>query len=375
MKKILLTFLVLVVVGLAAYAGWRFFQRGGSSILPVPSPQPTSPPGGASPSSSRLRALTETPVFSYWINPANDAVHYITETGEVYRLTLGGEPQPVTTQPIQGLMEVIPSPDRLRALVSFGSREEPLFAVFDAAASRWQPLPEGTRAAAFGPTGENLALLVEQRRATSLFEFSLGDLKAREIAPLNVRDVTLSWPQEDTLYFADRPSASYPGSLWSFHIKNRTMERLIRDARGLMVRWANNGTTGLSLYVNEQTIPFFEFIDGSGRVVIRAPFATLPQKCALEEAIICAVPQKPLQNLPDSYLKREAYSEDALFAWNPITGKLQELFGQDEGIIDAEMLQVANGKLYFLNRYDRRIYEFELPINEEVPTPSPTGEE
>lgn len=376
MKKVAIVFVVLLAVGAAAYFGWRLFRREPpNGTLPIPTPSSPLPPVGAAPISPRLRRIIESPIFSYWINPANDALYYVTDTGEIYRLTLGGEPQLVTTQPIQGLMEVVPSPDHLRALVSFGSREEPLFAVFDTTASRWQPLPAGTRAAAFNPAGDKLMLLSERSGTTFLFEFTLSDAKLIEISRLNVRDVILSWPTTDTIYIVDRPSASHFGSLWTLNRTNKTIRRLIQDERGLIIRW--EGSIGLKFSMGSQSMASsLGLINGEGRFAGEFPFlTTLPQKCTLTEPLfVCAVPQGTLLGLPDDYLKRKVYSEDALLAWNKESGATMELFGGEEAVIDAEMLQISNGKLYFLNRYDRRIYEFELPASEETPAPSPTGE-
>jgi hypothetical protein len=96
-------------------------------------------------------------------------------------------------------------------------------------------------------------------------------------------------------------------------------------------------------------------------------FTTLPQKCGGGRSVVaCFVPQEiPSRGaLPDDYLKRKFYSLDNLFLTDTISLETRKVFSSEkEGIppIDGIHPVFAEGKVYFINRYDSALYEAVIP--------------
>lgn len=379
MKKLLVIVVVIFVLAAAAYFGWRYFAPSNGRPGETPAPTGSPLPSGAS---AALRPLSPEGIAGYWVSRQNSTVYYMTNKGEIFRILLGGEAQPVSDQPIENVFSLTPSPDGLNALVAFGSRNEPFFTVFSAARPSWQPLPPGTKAAAWDPEGTRLALIAETNGRSALYVFSLADQKLTEVMPLALEDVRLSWPRQDELYFADRPSIEHFGSLWLLNVTAKTLRRVIRDEPGLMVQWSENGGNALKFSAPERAW-MLAVIDSLGRIQARFTLGvTIPDKCfAADPLFYCAVPQQssPRDVWPDGYLKRAFYTEDSLFLWDAETNRLTELFNASQGTIDATMLTAFQDKLFFVNRYDDRLYELALPANLETPlnenSPGATGGE
>lgn len=377
MKKLIVFLAVALLLAAAAYFGWRYFAPSNGRPGETPAPTGSPLPSGAS---TALRPLSPEGIAGYWVSRQNSTVYYMTNEGEIFRVLLGGEAQPVSEQPIENVFSLTPSPDGLNALVAFGSRNEPFFTVFSAARPSWQPLPAGTKAAAWDPDGTRLALVAETNGKTALYTFSLEDQKLAEITTLALEDVELSWPQPDALYFADRPSAEHFGSLWRLDLKTKSVNRIVREEPGLMVAWSEKGDYALKFSVPDRAWNL-SVIDTSGRAQSRFTLGTtIPAKCALQYPLFyCAVPKNssPRDVWPDGYLKRAFYTDDSIFLWNADTNRLTELYNSSQGIIDATILSVHQDKLLFLNRYDERLYELSLPASMETSSNenSPPGTE
>ena len=373
MKKIVLAIILIALVGGAAYFGWRLFARnegGGTTPPPLLPPSPPIPTGS---SPDAMRALTPSAVFAYWVNGATETLYYVTEEGQIMRAVLGGETQAVTNQRIDQLRSATPSPDGERVLVSFGAADRPFFSVFDIAESSWQPLPEGVTAAAWSPDGARLALLVHAGGEGTLNTFTLKDRTVKELVQLNIRGVELSWGAPDELFILERPSAKHFGSLWRFTFSGTTLLPVVQNQRGLMVRWWPGGATGIRFGYEENQLRL-DTITSHGASLGKLPLVTLPTKCAFGNTMMyCGVPRELSlrDEWPDDYFSRKRYTEDNLFSWSSSTNAFSRIWEGDG--LDVQEPLVRGAKLFFLNRYDRRVYEFLLPAPEPVRTEEDRG--
>ena len=92
-------------------------------------------------------------------------------------------------------------------------------------------------------------------------------------------------------------------------------------------------------------------------------FNTLPPKCLIENnKIYCAVPKNINEGikLPDDYYKKAIYFDDTIYLIDLSNAGVTELKTDSNLTIDAEHLEISNGKLFFKNRLDDKLYSLEL---------------
>ncbi len=64
--------------------------------------------------------------------------------------------------------------------------------------------------------------------------------------------------------------------------------------------------------------------------------------------------------LPDDYLKRAVYSNDFIYELDLEKNALLPVFEENKQPIDAINFELLGNKLFFINRYDNRLYQLEL---------------
>ena len=64
--------------------------------------------------------------------------------------------------------------------------------------------------------------------------------------------------------------------------------------------------------------------------------------------------------LPDDYLKRKVYFDDYIYEIDRQSNDLQLIYADAQKAIDAYDLTAAGNEIFFINRYDDRIYSLEL---------------
>lgn len=378
MKKLVVVIVVIGFLALAAYAGWRFFGRSGGAPAPTPTAEPsgTPPIPQQTPLSSNIKPVTANRVFAYWINRNTETTYYLTEEGEIYKLAEGGTEQKLSGQPIKDLRAVSPSPDGTMAIVSFGRGEQAFFSVFNSVRLSWQPLPGGTLAAAWDPTGTKIAYLEHAGLSAALKILSLADAKIQEVTKINVKDVELAWVAPKEIYITGRPSANYPGSVLGVNLEQKTVRVVMRDEPGLMVLWSQSGPEGIKFSL-EGRRPVTAVIDKNGQTTGTWPFApTLPVKCLVENSsFYCGVPRNmgPRDIWPDDYLQKRVYYKDDVVLWNASTSRAAIVIQAEQGPFDVIQLSLLGNKLFFVNRYDGKLYEATLPAPPAPPSEPAEG--
>ena len=211
---------------------------------------------------------------------------------------------------------------------------------------------------------------------------------------IRAEDLALYWIGANQIILSDKTSASYAGSVLSLDIKKKTLSTIIENNLGLQSIW--NVPLGVGLVFTSKysggggSVSLFDL---SGVRLNGLNFITLPSKCAFfvqqQEASIqatttklasatqaasgaasstktlyCAVPrdQKKLgfSTLPDDYLMRALYTSDNFLAINLDTGNTTPILTDTSQALDATNLKIFNGTLFFVNRYDNKLYAISL---------------
>ncbi|PIR86860.1 MAG: hypothetical protein COU11_03330 [Candidatus Harrisonbacteria bacterium CG10_big_fil_rev_8_21_14_0_10_49_15] len=310
-------------------------------------------------------AVTMASVFDYWVRADDSSIYYVTPGGTILQKTVGQEAEIVSTLALEGLRSVTPSNDGSLAIIEFGPDNQPQFRIFNATSRSWRSLPETVRAATWSPDATRIAYLEHDELPAGQITLYLLDIASgvsQRVSSIHLLDAELAWPTADALYISTPASGQAESYLWRYLIGDGTWQLVIGPQRSLAVNWIPD-TDRVILFEpreNSVSVGFLPELVGGERF-----FKTLPSKCtAAENILYCAVPQDSLPvNFFDEYHMRGLYTADSLLAVDFTTEERVTLWLDDFAApigIDAYRLEIAGDHLYFMNRYDGRLYSLEL---------------
>ena len=294
-------------------------------------------------------------------------VFYFNQSGQIFRAK-EGEDEMISDRFFENLQKIEANNDGLMVIVRYGSLVSPQLELFSLISKMWQPL-EKVSAAAFSPDGTKIAYLEAGAKITS--NLMVRDLVGKKkqtikIFSLTQKDFDLNWFDNNKIVLVQRPSYLYSSEFFAIDIKNKTISPFI-SGNGLMLNWAkDNGEFGLKFESDiKGANGKLSLIDKNGTNRANMGFSTLPNKCSIGLAkIYCAIPQSYTSfqepKLPDDYLKRAAYSTDAIYEIDINQNTFSGLYGEVEPALDAEHFTPFDNQLLFVNRYDNKVYSLAL---------------
>ncbi len=274
--------------------------------------------------------------------------------------------------------------DGKKILVGFGGWNSPQFSVFDTEKKSWQPLVAGVAAAAWNPTDLRVVYALKKTGYTSLstLDFGVSKLVAKEISRVHVEDLDFTWFGKDEIIFWNKGNSQVPASVWKLNVVSKKLTSLFlnKDSFGLIVD--DKGENILASF--DKTGSFsLSFFGKQGEFLKELAVKTLPEKCDfdVEEETIkttstkakdkviqktylyCSAPKNfdviTGKLLIEDYAKKQVFSLDNFFKFNVPSGAFVSVYEGGESL-DASETQVAGKKLYFINRYDDKLYSISL---------------
>ncbi len=363
-------------------SGISGFQFGASD-----SQTPSAAPG-------TLGVVSSEQVLDYFLNASGTMID-VQPNGKIEQIS-GGQSVYLSSQEINDVISAKFSYDGRRVLVLFGNPSAPQSSVFDVAAKSWTPLPENLIVAAWSPVNYELAYFSRNAQGAALQKIDLGNAKAKPTTLLSLtnEDYELSWPAPAAIIISDRPSALFSGSIFAFNPKTGTLSAVVQNRVGLEGTWNASGTeavvsAGTALARGGQ----LGVIDSAGNLLHQMTFLTLPTKCAFythaattsaatasasgtapaaksaapaapSQLLLCGVPRDASMlsgnPLPDAYEERRVMTSDDVYAINLNDGSFTTIFNDTSRSFDMSNVKVLNGALFFVNRYDQKLYGFTL---------------
>jgi hypothetical protein len=396
MRKIIFLVIVVILLGLAlggVYLAWQKYQ----DILRLPAEKnvdnkwPTTSDGKLNKEfttnsikqvndlkrQSRIKALSDQPVFSYWIykisTSSNQAdIFYIREDGKIFRVQenapdeLIGESQEIKND-IQAV--VISNNGRL-IIVKYGDLFNPRFLLFNIDNKTWQQFIN-ISAIAFSPDSRQVVYLDKKTSSLVIRDLFGSKIQGKTVLALGQLDFDLQWLTPDEIFFFTKPSSLVESQWWSFNLKNKNW-RFLANGFGLIMQWSTDGQRGLLFNIENQNTPRLFLIDKNGTKIAEPNFMTFPHKCLLgTDNIYCAIPQFDNEgryfqalswpkNYLDRYLKRGVYLRDDFYQIDVRNNTLKEFPFDTDQFFDAINLSILDNKLLFINRYDKKLYSLSL---------------
>lgn len=359
LKVIIIITLMALLAGIG-YWIWNAYFRG----APAPGEETLAlPEGAAGEITPQIRRLSGRDTFDYWLTAEGD-IYIVADDGQIYKLTAGGE-ENVSSQIIGGLHSVNAAVDGSAAIFAFGYPFEKMFSIFNVRTKSWASLPPGTTAADWDPKSANRIAYLTGGSAGGLNIFNVGAKQSSAVARLTQSDQIIDWVLPNIVYIADKPTEAFPGSAWSVDLSTKRVRPLIRQV-GLLLNWSTDGKLGLI----SDSAANLSLINEQAHAMAKINGQTIADKCAFSKTdIYCAVPDIGSSAIRlDDYLQKSIYTEDRFYKFSLEFGpeRLNDfseiIFGSVLAPIplDAIRLTPAGNTLYFINRYDQRLYSLNL---------------
>ncbi len=383
MKKIIKIIIILVLVALIAVGGyllWQYFNTGGSTVgTPTPTPGYTAAPAPKitpkntstatttnNNTESQLSIWGTSEVIGYYFR--NRSAIALRPDGQVLSILGTGETikNPATLK--EKIISITPSFDGRWFIEKWGSTNNPRFSLFDVENNTWTTFSDlYFMDMDFSPNESKIVYLEDLAGKITLGIMDLtkktgAEFSRNPIMSLFLRDMVISWPSSDSIILSDKPSYRVFGSTWKYSISTNKFEPLVSGRSGTWIKWDKK--TGYGIQFSHLDEDKLEIINTNGETIFTSPVLTFPDKCITTTDILyCALPQNMALNklLPDDYLKKSFYTNDTFYKFNLKNGEMKQLFTASAPVkIDAINLVLENGKLYFINRYDRKLYQLSM---------------
>lgn len=292
----------------------------------------------------------------YWINRTTGEAYVLTYAGGVNKFA-NGRKVLVSDQGVRNINLIKPSFDGTKVVVNNS--------LFDTKNNTWSALPDSVTVIAWHPQkNDQLAYL----KNDGLYLLSLATGKGMLLSKFINRDWQLDWPSADTIYLTSRPTSVVAGETWKFDLKTKILTRVIKDEISPEMLWSPDARWGIKFntgdIIDAQSKPLFtlaNILSATTPVAIR-------EKCVMSERVLyCAFPQDVREDvvLPDDHLKRKIYTVDDIYAVKiDLKGHVAQAkllwSSTPEVYVDATQLSVNDDDLYFINRYDQKLYKVGL---------------
>lgn len=368
-KKWLITIgivLGIVVLGVAAYFAWQNRKQITQII-------PGIVGGGIPPAQqivNKLKILSSREVEEYWLlkTSSSSEILYFDTNKNIFKIDKDGV-ETTDVVALKGATGVVPDPSGKVLFAKLNN--EGGVALYDSVSNTRKGDFIGIDTAAWGPEDGKIAMLVtgnDQGLVTPQIEVgNINDKKplGKILESPVLQGFNLVWPQKDSLFLTQKPSAEYISDIWKVDLKTNKLSKFLSD-RGLIVQWSPFGDRALEFITTEGREHKLSLIDNNGNRLKEFKFVTMPDKCVMTTAsqVYCAIPrdQESLTHmtLPDDYLKRSVYFKDGIYQIDIDKDSIRGIFEDENPNIDATDLTVLGNKLLFINRYDRKLYSLDL---------------
>ena len=313
-----------------------------------------------------------------YIDAANTAI-LVKPDGTIESIA-NGKTSDLSTTTISNIISVAFSYDGKKILVTMRNGTITLSSVLDLTTKSWLSLPNGIQSPVWSPTNYQIAYLAPSNSGTeTLMTIDAGIINAKPtlITMLDMEDMGLQWPNKNTIIISDRPSAYTTGSIWLFNISSGTLSSIIYENLGVESLWSASDSALIFSAKSTNAGGQLVFQNATGAQKILS-FMTLPSKCAFgtpvaasdtanpSALIYCAVPSDQstfsIARLPDEYDQKVYFTNDDFYRIDADTGLLDKIFSAStiNQTIDATHIKIFNNILFFINRYDQKIYALAL---------------
>jgi len=344
---------------------------------------------------SKLISVSQGQALDFFVDKGSN-VSMIQPDGKIVKISGGSKAESVSSGPVSNITNASFSFDgkKVLAIIS-GTRLQ----VFNMDNNTWKTYDYSydVRSAAWAPDSHKIAFL-SYGTGAGLYILDTDSVNAKPVlqAKLRQEDMSLDWVYSSRIFLSDAASANWKSSLWSFDITRKTLSPILLDKPGLETAWSSSTSqTGIALISGSNGQGGqLQLIDQNGNQTQALNFLTLPTKCTFYDkpiqvsgaststtatttqlkassapktklTMVCGVPRdaQPLMSnpLPDAYQKKSFFTSDNIFEIDISSGDINTVFNDATKNIDSSDVKVFNQSVFFINRFDQKIYSVQLP--------------
>ncbi len=337
----------------------------------------------------RFGVVAQNPTVDYFIDSEN-TVTLVQPDGKIAKIERG-ESSFISSSEINDVQGASFSHDGKKILVTFGDRLNIQASVFDIKNKSWNPLPAGSRSPGWSPIDYRIVYFSQKNGRGSLSTVDMAKEKSSpvDIMKLNALDMRLDWVERNRILVSDKSNALFFGFVTSLNLSNKSISPVLERESGIESAWSPALGLGLMLSSAREwksgKLTLFKLSDNSAKEIT---LNTLPSKCAFAteeeeinsaspaststqapktekaDVVYCAVPRDfrlfATYSAADDYYKKSIYSIDDFYRVNLKNGGVESVFADQAQFLDAINLKVFDQNLFFVNRYDLRLYAISL---------------
>lgn len=324
-------------------------------------------------------------VLNYFVDANND-IFAVNTDGSIHEV-INGQSSELSASSTANIISASFSYDGKKILILSGSQSDPAAAVYTIASSTWTALPNGLVGAEWSPTNYQIAYLAPGKAGTTIGTINAASAKPTPtaLATVNAQDLSLVWLSNNQMVLADKPSASVQTSILLFNTQTKAVTPLVVEESGLQSLWTTGTTsTGEFGLVFSGTAGGYtlQLASPTGTILEALNFLTLPSKClfsnqpeaatsttatsttTVSPVLYCGVPRNESNfsaaHLPDDYDQFALFTSDNIYKIDLTSGAATILWNDQNQNMDASDLKFANNDLFFINRYDQKLYALTL---------------
>lgn len=418
MKKVLLIFVFILIIAALGVGGYYLRSQQESATSPTQTTN-TLPPAQTAGNQtfttqqtsttqnqlvgaiegSKLNIVSQSQALDYFVDKGSGAF-ILQPDGQVIRMS-GGKAESLSNVPLANITSASFSSDGKRiAAYASDSLSGNKIRTFDTEKKIWSLFPNVAQSFSWSPDSHKIAYISQSGGTNTVYIADVDNSRAKliEVAKIRGEDITISWPVPSTIFLGDKPNSAWNSSLWSLNISKKTISSILTDLPGLETTWGSSTTQSMGLAFSSGTNGNggkLQLINQDGKRLQTFDFITFPSKCAFYDkpvpqdsarppssavstssktatptpkfflTLVCAVPRDgdALNNspLPDAYLKKALFTSDDFFEINVSTGEFRSVFSDSSKNLDADNVKIFNQSVFFINRYDKKVYSIGLP--------------
>lgn len=321
-------------------------------------------PGEAKNLKFNLGLLYNKPIINYFIKE-NGEIILINDVGEIIKIT--GKQEEIIKENTEQPKQILFSGDGSKIVFVFNN----LISIFDLDTKQWKQINDTNLGPAISPKNE----LAYSKKDGSIFKLDLTKENAspQKLIQLNNLDFYLLWKDADSLFIVSRPSSLSIGNVLLLNTKNKTLS-LSYELLGLDFDWDAKFNSGLIFSAYNLGRGGLLFLIDKNLKLNQLSFLTIPRKCAFGEKtetnstssktiLVCAIPKNANylkeRLILDDWLSYDLYTEDDIYQIDLESGFIEQILTNQDGL-DIDLIKIQKNKLFFVNRFDKKLYIINL---------------
>ncbi len=358
-------FVGLIIIG---WLIWYFIFRSPAPAITPQSADFTLPGEGAG--ATNLMRISTGPVVSAHFNDDNSILFY-DFSGKLWRYKIGDSKSTSVEQTtVEDPAEVIWSLNGRNIIKAGLNQSDADFTFSDFNEQLFTNLRADIKSAAFSPDGKKIAYYVSSGTSVNSLYTSDYDGKNQKLlaGTLKLRDFDLSWPKNNTLGMASKPSGLITGDIWVLNTANSGITKLldgsINALFGLETLWSPSGDSFIYSYVDSggQNPKLAVYKNGVSKNI--SNISTIVDKCAWAKdsiSVYCAIPQSWPSGviLPDDYYKSVFLTADELWKINTETGEKNLISPIMVDVLSLDA-SVDDNSLIFILKNNNFLYKLDI---------------